>query len=81
MMDDCTQSMSITLPERSDWNSNRLTLAEQPSHTGDMVLVCVHEDNDDPGQGTTVKVLKADLIRAAEMLKTDRHSFPPGVKE
>jgi hypothetical protein len=81
MMDDCTQSMSIALPERSDWNSNRLTLVEQPSHTGDMVLVCVHKDYYDPGQGTTVKVLKADLIRAAEMLKTDRHSFPPGVKE
>lgn len=80
-MNDCTQSMSITLPERSDWNSNRLTLVEQPSSMGDMVLVCVHKDDDDPDQGTTVKVLKADLIRAAEMLKTDWQSFPPDVKE
>ena len=80
-MNDCTKSMRITLPERSDWNSNRLTLVEQPSSMGDMVLVCVHKDNDDPDQGATVKVLKADLIRAAEMLKTDRQSFPPAVKK
>jgi hypothetical protein len=81
MMDDCTQGISITLPERSDWNSNRLTLVEQPNSVGDMVLVCVHMEDDDPNQGITVKVLKADLIRAAEMLKTDWQSFPPAVKE
>jgi len=80
-MDDCTQGISIALPERSDWNSNRLTLVEQPSSMGDMVLVCVHKDDDDPNQGVTVKVLKTDLIRAAEMLKTDWQSFPPAVKE
>ena len=67
-MSDWTQSMSIALPERANWNSNRLTLVEQPGGMGDMVLVCVHKDSDEPDQGTTVKVLKADLIRAAKML-------------
>lgn len=60
--------MNIKLPRSKDWNDNRLTIIEEPSIMGDVVMVCLHKPGDEPETGETVKVWKSDLIRAANMI-------------
>ena len=61
-------SVKIALRSKAGWNEKRLTFVEEPSAMGDAVMVCIHGDGDDPECGTTVKVYRYDLIRAARML-------------
>lgn len=60
--------MKVELETVRGWNDARITLIEEPSGMGDEVVICIHKEHDEASIGTTVRVYKSDLIRAAKML-------------
>lgn len=57
--------MNIEIPTDAKWNNVRLTFIEKSDGS---VLVAMHDEYGHASDGDTVKVRKADLVRAAQML-------------